>query len=69
MKPKVLPLIESCIETGVRLGYNRAHKHVENPHVESIVEHITTEIRHASNGLVMLLLYITTITIFIQVHI
>jgi hypothetical protein len=44
MKPKVLPLIESCIETGVRLGYNRAHKHVENPHVESIVEHITTEI-------------------------
>jgi hypothetical protein len=44
MKPKVLPIIESCIETGVRLGYNRAHKHVENPHVESIVEHITTEI-------------------------
>lgn len=44
MKPKVLPLIEQCIETGALLGYNRAHKHVESPSAESVIDCITTEI-------------------------
>jgi hypothetical protein len=32
MKPKVLPILEQCIETGICLGYNRARKYdvVEN---------------------------------------
>lgn len=31
MQPKTLKLLEQCIETGLRLGYNRAHKHCETP--------------------------------------
>jgi len=31
MKPRLLPLLERCIETGIDLGYNRAHKHTDAP--------------------------------------
>jgi hypothetical protein len=40
LKPKVLPLLEECIENGTRRGYNRAHKHVEKPDIEFIVNTI-----------------------------
>lgn len=37
MKPKLLPLLERCIEDGLELGYNRAHKHVDTPTQQQIV--------------------------------
>jgi hypothetical protein len=44
MKVKVYNLISECIERGVEHGYNRAHKHVENPDKISIVDNIHREI-------------------------
>lgn len=38
MKPKFLPLLERCIEDGLERGYNRAHKHVDNPTEQQIFE-------------------------------
>jgi hypothetical protein len=40
MKPKTRVILEMAIEQGVRRGYARAHKHVENPTEGSIIEHI-----------------------------
>lgn len=31
MKPKLLPLLERCIEDGVTRGYNRSYKHTDEP--------------------------------------
>lgn len=31
MRPKLLLLIERCIEEGARRGYSRAHKHTDQP--------------------------------------
>lgn len=36
MKPKIRMIIEHCLECGVRRGYRKAHKYVENPDEESI---------------------------------
>lgn len=38
MKPKFLPVLEQCIDRGITLGYNRAHKHNDNPSQE-VIEH------------------------------
>ncbi len=40
MRPKVRVILEQAIEEGVRRGYSRAHKHVENPTEGAIIEHI-----------------------------
>ncbi len=40
MKPKIRVILEQAIEDGVRRGYSRAHKHVENPTEGAIIEHI-----------------------------
>ena len=40
MKPKFRVILEQAIEEGVRRGYSRAHKHVENPTEGAIIEHI-----------------------------
>ena len=40
MKPKIRVILELAIEEGVRRGYARAHKHVENPTEEAICETI-----------------------------
>ena len=40
MRPKIKVILDRAIEEGVRRGYRRAHKHVENPTEESICEHI-----------------------------
>ena len=42
MKPKVVPLLNQCIEAGIRRGYRRAHKHCEEPGEEAIFENIET---------------------------
>ena len=40
MKPKFRVILEMAIEEGVRRGYSRAHKHVENPTEGAIIEQI-----------------------------
>ena len=40
MKVKTLVILEQAIEEGVRRGYSRAHKHVENPTEGAIIEQI-----------------------------
>jgi hypothetical protein len=40
MKPKFSIVFDECLENGIRRGYHRAHKHVENPTEESILENI-----------------------------
>lgn len=40
MRPKVRVILEQAIEEGVRRGYSRAHKHIENPSEGAIIKHI-----------------------------
>ena len=40
MKPKFRVILEMAIGEGVRRGYSRAHKHVENPTEGVIIEQI-----------------------------
>lgn len=40
MKPKLLPLLEQCIENGIVRGYNRAYKHDDDPPSTVITETI-----------------------------
>jgi hypothetical protein len=37
-------LISECVEKGAEHGYNRAHKHVDNPDKVSMVDNIHREI-------------------------
>lgn len=36
MKAKEYNLVAQCVETGVMLGWNRAHKHTDSPSPEQI---------------------------------
>lgn len=40
MKPKILPVLEMCIDNGVSLGYQRAHKHTDTPTDEMVKQAI-----------------------------
>jgi len=40
MKTKMRVILEMAVEEGVRRGYSRAHKHVENPTEGAIIEQI-----------------------------
>ena len=40
MKPKMRVILEMAIEQGVRRGWQRAHKHVENPAEGAIIDQI-----------------------------
>ena len=44
MKPKIRPILELCIDEGVRVGYHRAHKHTEQPNEDWVIETINNEI-------------------------
>jgi hypothetical protein len=44
MKPKFRVILEQAISEGVRYGYRRAHKHVENPTEDAICEHIEEQV-------------------------
>lgn len=44
MKPKVRVILEQCIEEGIRFGWRRAHKHVENPSEDAIFSSMEDEI-------------------------
>ena len=47
MKPKFRVILEQAIEEGVRRGYSRAHKQVENPTEDAIIEHIEDAVMSA----------------------
>lgn len=40
MKPNKYRLIEQCVETGIELGLNRAHKHTDSPTQQQLSEQI-----------------------------
>jgi archaeosine-15-forming tRNA-guanine transglycosylase len=40
MKPKFRVILDQAIEEGVKRGYRRAFKHIEDPTEESICQHI-----------------------------
>ena len=40
MKPKILPVLEQCIEHGTIRGYNRAYKHDDDPSSDVITQTI-----------------------------
>ena len=44
MKAKEYNLITQCVETGVMLGWNRAHKHEENPEPQYIRDQIESAV-------------------------
>jgi len=44
MKPKIIPILESCVEVGLTLGWNRAHKHINKPSEEDIFSYQTDAI-------------------------
>ena len=46
MKPKILPVLEMCIDNGLAYGYTRAFKHTENPTEEHITNTIKDSIMH-----------------------
>ena len=36
-----------ALEDGARFGYNRAHKHVEKPHPDAVVDHVVEGIMNS----------------------
>ena len=44
MKPNFRKVLEMALEEGVRYGYKRAHKHVENPHEDAIIDNIVEQV-------------------------
>jgi hypothetical protein len=48
MKPKLYKILTDCIDTGIEYGWNRAHKHTDQPSVDilkgNIAEAIMLEI-------------------------
>ena len=44
MKPKFRVILEQAIEEGVRMGYRRAFKHIENPTEVFICQHIEEQV-------------------------
>ena len=40
MKAKTLVILEMAINVGIKRGWNRAHKHIENPNEASIFDPI-----------------------------
>ena len=44
MKPKIQPILDMCIETGITLGYNRAYKHNDHPTQDEVKRSINKAI-------------------------
>jgi archaeosine-15-forming tRNA-guanine transglycosylase len=44
MKPKFRVILEQALEEGVKRGYRRAFKHIEDPTEESICQHIEEQV-------------------------
>ena len=46
MKPKILPVLEMCIENGLSYGYRRAFKHTDDPTEDQMTQAIKDAIMH-----------------------
>ena len=44
VKPKEYERLQACIAQGVMWGWQHAHKHVENPEVDAICDHIVSDV-------------------------
>ena len=44
MKPKFRVILDQALEEGVKRGYRRAFKHIEDPTEESICQHIEEQV-------------------------
>lgn len=44
MKPKLIPIIDQCIQNGFARGWRTAHKHNDTPTEDSIQEHVSRAI-------------------------
>lgn len=40
MKPKLVPILDRCIETGFARGWNNAYKHHDHPTEDGIREYV-----------------------------
>lgn len=47
MKPNFRKVLEIALEEGVRYGYNRAHKHIENPTEGAIIDSIVEQVMNS----------------------
>jgi hypothetical protein len=47
MKPKMYHILNTAVEEGVREGWRRAHKHVDQPHEDSFKQHIEDAVMSA----------------------
>ena len=47
MKPKTYHILNLAVEEGVKRGWYRAHKHVENPSEEAVTEAIEDAVMSA----------------------
>ena len=44
MTPKIYPVLEMCINNGIKRGYNRAFKHNDEPNEQQIIDSISKAI-------------------------
>jgi hypothetical protein len=47
MKPNFRKVLEMALEEGVRYGYSRAHKHLENPSENIIIDNIVEQVMNS----------------------
>jgi hypothetical protein len=47
MKPKSYTILLRAVEEGCKMGYNRAHKHTDNPPQHQIEDSIVNEVMNA----------------------
>lgn len=43
----VWKVVSEAVEAGVRIGYRRAHKHVDNPSEEHVVDNVCREVMNS----------------------
>lgn len=44
LRPRIVPLLEMCIQDGIEAGIARAHKHQDNPSIQLIAQRIEASI-------------------------
>lgn len=47
MRPNFQKVLQLALEEGVRFGYNRAHKHVESPHEDAVVDCVVESVTNS----------------------
>jgi hypothetical protein len=47
MRPKFHKILETAVEEGVRYGYRRAHKHIENPTEGAIIDNVVEQVMNS----------------------